>query len=164
MKQILQEIKISYFKSLKGEENFWTVFFNWGIFLYISSIITGYCTLYLYWALSKVVEIFHGPLNHLIAEIVYIPVGIIGTLGFTLILIYPFVVIYSLFKCTKKELKYILGTLILLIIFLLIQICLDFFATFGALMFFKSSFTGGILGIVMVVTVMVRTFKALKQK
>ena len=35
MKNILQKIKTSFFKSLKGKENFWIVLFGWGMPIYI---------------------------------------------------------------------------------------------------------------------------------
>ena len=43
MTNIFKEIKTSYFKSLRGEENFWVVLFGWGIGIYAITVFISFC-------------------------------------------------------------------------------------------------------------------------
>lgn len=71
-------------RSLRGEEKLWIVFWLWGVTLYLASLIIGFIALFE-------------------TSIHYSRIGdVVGWLGFALVYIYPFIFIFSIWRCSKN--------------------------------------------------------------
>jgi len=115
LKKIFGAIKNSYFKSLRGEENFWVVLFGWGIGLYIASLVIG--------AVGFVAISNFARETNLLQTILlkfWLMVWVwIGFLGLVLVLVYPFVFSFSLMRCAiRSGAGYVITAIIALIILL----------------------------------------------
>ncbi|PZP83931.1 MAG: hypothetical protein DI582_10030 [Azospirillum brasilense] len=83
-RKILYPVARSCLQSLKGQERLGIVFWRWGILLYLSSIIIGF------------IFVMTGGLRESWIG------GLVGWLGLILIVIYPFVFCFSLWRCSKN--------------------------------------------------------------
>lgn len=83
-RKILYPVARSCLRSLKGQERLGIVFWLWGVALYLSSIIIGF-----------IFAITDGLRESWIG-------GLVGWLGWILILIYPFMFCVSLWRCSKN--------------------------------------------------------------
>ena len=114
--KIFTAIKESFFKSLKGEEKLWKVFWLWGVLLYVVSIGIGLLSI----GVKPFVIWFHP---------------IIGILGIILIFIYPIIFCFSIWRNSKntesKSFKY--ASLIYIFLFLQAHIMLSFFTLLGSM-------------------------------
>lgn len=97
MKNILAKIKNSYFKSLKGEEKLWKVFWLWGALIYLTAIPIGSSFLILQKSFYDF-SFYYLPIVLLISFI-SITVGILGQI---FAFLYPIIFITSLWKCSKN--------------------------------------------------------------
>lgn len=128
---IFLAIKISFFKSLKGKESFWVVFFGWGVLFYCVSVLIMFCMIF---PLTEGIKGFIK-FNHLdivlksfvfVAIIIdYILKILLGIFGFMMIFLYPIIFSLILIKnIKKKDLYLIIFFLLLLISFIFLHVFL----------------------------------------
>ncbi len=101
---LFKVIKTSYMKSLKGEEKLWKVIWLWGFLLYVGSIAIGFGMMSYHNLAENILG--YDPISlrnrTIISDLVLIPLGILGVCGIILLIVYPFVFIFSLFRCSEK--------------------------------------------------------------
>lgn len=107
-KRIFDSIRNSYFRSLRGEENFWVVLFGWGVFFYtLATIIVVFLL-----TDRSILSLLFGfwPLTILMMILIGLPSAL-------LIFNYPFILLTSLLRSSKKRI-YSLSSIILFFCFL----------------------------------------------
>lgn len=162
----------SYFKSLRGKENFWIVLFGWGVLLYVASVCMGFWAIkaqaYVFptWAIKTQVYLINSSLidvsllKALLLDVVLLPAGIIGVLGFVLVFLYPPVLIFSLFKNSKKTVYKILSG-ILFFYFLLFHYVVSHLIFFSSIFLTKESKSGTTLATGLSIYILIKTIKTL---
>ena len=106
-------IKNSYFRSLKGEENFWVVVLGWGAGLYLGSFIVGALAIT---GLTNFIPA-HNIFETVLLKLWPLIIVWVGALGLILIFLYPFILSLALIKCAYPSKIYTTLGLIFLLVF-----------------------------------------------
>lgn len=131
---MFKKIKNSYFKSLRGEENFWVVLLRWGILLFLTSITMGFLTAFITEFLINAIN------NDFLNTLCFLIRGIVGGLGIVLVFIYPLMLIFSLIRCaTNYSFYYVLLAIIVSSVLGVIILLLHVAILLGSVSFIQSS-------------------------
>ena len=117
-KKICVAIRNSYFRSLRGEENFWVVVFGWGVLLYVGSFFIGF------WSIKLPLLLIKHKINiFLLPKIWPFILTIVGVLGIIFVFIYPFTFAFCIMRSSfRSDSAYIVLASIFVIIFTLFHI------------------------------------------
>lgn len=165
MNRIFRAIKSSYFKSLKGEENFWVVLLGWGVGVYVLSISIGFSVFPVlkFLSLELSANLSSEVILKIAQDLIFMPVGMIGALGMILIFVYPFLFVFSLVKCASNcSLVYLIFSILLSLIFSALHYVWSYYLTFfGSLMFILASKSGAVFIFGIAVYILIKTAKTL---
>lgn len=130
---------------LKGNEPPSKVFFRWGVLLYVASLIIGYFSVFFgSFALMSIKYLtLNQFLNGFVFNILFVTIPsilavLIGTMGFILIFIYPFLFCTALIRCAENTNKswIILTCYASALIFIVWHIACSFYVWLGLSMIF----------------------------
>jgi len=164
MNKILQVIKSSYFKSLKGEENFWVVLLGWGVGVYGLSIFFSFC---LVAALGKSGLSISDHINRdlLFNWVIGAPFSFVGPFGLVFAFIYPLLFAYALIKSsTKRSILYVSFSIVILVIFFYAHLFykVSRIIAFGSLFLIVISPLAWIVGLICIILIVKKTIKSLQ--
>ena len=95
---IIQKIKDSYFKTLRGEEKLWKVFWLWGVLIYLTAIPIGS----FFFIIQKSFHDFSFYYLPIVFFVSFLSI-MVGILGQIFAFLYPIIFITSLWKCSKNS-------------------------------------------------------------
>jgi hypothetical protein len=140
LKKLGGMIKRSYFRFIKGEENFWVVLFGWGALFYTLSLIVSFYTF-----MINLLVFLNIPF---LKFVIFFLDGVVESMGVIMVFIYPVVLLVSLIKSSRKySFVYTTLAIMFLTLFLLIHCALSINFYFPvSLIVLKLNMTSGIFG------------------
>lgn len=137
MKSVFKAIRDSYYRALRGEENFWAVLLGWGVLLYVASFFIGF------WAIKlPIILAVTFPNNdpRFLYYIHAVILNFIATSGLILVFIYPFIFAYSLIKISKRDVALFILAILIIVAFIYFHLVASQIFLGVSIGIFKSSF------------------------